>query len=159
MFTHPLHRHCSFLLSGVPILVALSASCQLEFVDFRRRTPAGWRGARAGSLRVQNWMLCWVPCSAPDVSYKAWPAALVPSASSSLPVYRALVVLPVVQQYARFAPTQIQFPRNLRSLSFVPLSLSLPLSSLCVLPSVSVGPLVCPNAEEEVPRGFLQASS
>ncbi len=61
-----------------------------------------------GSLGVQNWMQYLVTCSAPSVSYKAWPAALVLSVSSSLPVYRAPVVLPVVQQYAWFAPTQTQ---------------------------------------------------
>ena len=53
-------------------------------------------------------MQCWVPCSAPGVSYKAWPAALVLPVPSSLPVYRAPVVLPVVPWNAFFALKKTQ---------------------------------------------------
>ena len=61
------------------------------------------------SVSKSGCCLFWVPCSAPYVSYKAWPAALVLSASSSsLPLYHAPVILPVVQQYAWFAPIWTQ---------------------------------------------------
>ena len=45
----PSLTHCANIArSGAPVLVTLGASCPLELVNFGRRTPAGWRGARAG---------------------------------------------------------------------------------------------------------------
>lgn len=58
----PLLTRCAGLLSGVLILVALGASCQLKFVKFDTASPSRIEGR----LRVQKWMLCWVPCSGPD---------------------------------------------------------------------------------------------
>jgi hypothetical protein len=103
-FAHPLLRHCSLLLSGCSILVTLGASCQLECVNFRRPNPSRMEGRQSWLPGVQNWMRSLRHALPPVFSYKAWPAALVRSVSSSLPVYRALDVVPIVSQYAFFAP-------------------------------------------------------
>ena len=106
-FIHPPSRHCSLRLSGVPILVTPSASCQLEFVNFRRRTPAKWKGAAKGALGLQNWMQSLhhaLPPAFPTIP------GLLPSFflfSSSIPVYRALFCQ-VVPQSIWFVPTQTE---------------------------------------------------
>jgi len=102
-FAHPRLRHCSLLLSGCSILVTLGASCQLECVNFRRRNPSRMEGCQSWLPGVQNWMQSLRHALPPVFSYKAWPAALVLSISSSLPVYRALVVVPIIWQYVFFA--------------------------------------------------------
>jgi len=45
---------------------------------------------------VQNWMQSLRHALPPVFSHKAWPAPLVRSVAPSLPVYRALVVVPTV---------------------------------------------------------------
>ncbi len=102
-FALPLLRHCFLLLSEWSILVTLSASCQLEFVNFRRPNVKRMEGGQSWLPGVQNWMQSLRHALSPVFSYKAWPAALVRSVSSSLPVYRALVVVPIVWQYVFFA--------------------------------------------------------
>ncbi len=82
------------------ILVTLSASCQLDLVKFRRRTPAGWRGARAGSRGCETGF---EDDAVPSPATVALSAALALSVSSFLPVYLGPVVLPIVSQDAWFA--------------------------------------------------------
>ena len=61
-------------------------------------------GSQSWLHGLQNWMQSLHHALPPVFSYKAWPAALVLSVSSSLPVYRALVVVSIAWQYAFFAP-------------------------------------------------------
>ena len=74
----PLLIQCSGAApSGPPaslILVALGGSCQLDIVKSRRRTPAGWRGAGAGSLGCRTGSRDDTMPSHPIVAYKAWSA-------------------------------------------------------------------------------------
>ena len=88
----------------VLILVTLNASCQLEFVNFRRRNPSKMEGSQSWLRGLQNWMQGLRHALPPVFSYKAWPAALVLSVSSSIPVYCTLVAVSIAWQYAFFAP-------------------------------------------------------
>ena len=61
-------------------------------------------GSQSWLRGLQNWMQSLRHALPRVFSYKARPAALVLSVSSSLPVYRALVVVLIAWQYAFFAP-------------------------------------------------------
>ena len=140
------------------ILVTLSASCQLDLVKFRRRTPAGWRGARAGSLGCETGCEDDAVPFPPTVAYKALSAGLALSVSSFLPVYLGPVVLPIVSQDASFASSKTQLHDTCAPSLCVSLP-SLPLDSAFALHSVRIAPHAVSNAKEEVPGGFLPASS
>ena len=90
---------------------------------------------------------------------KNWPAALILSflvSSFSLPVYRALIVLPIVSQHlvCFWSDTPLRYPRLFSFAGTRPFHLTLTL-----LNASWIALLVASNAEEEVPGGVLPASS
>ena len=112
-------------------------------------------GARAGSVGCKTGSREDAMPFPPTVAYKALPAALALSASSSLPVYLVPVVLSIVSRYAFVACSKTE----LHSFIFVSPFLSLLFNPAHPLCCVGVAPRAACNAEEEVPRGFLPASS
>ena len=159
-FAHPLLRPGLPLLSRRPVLAALSASCELELVNFRRRTPARWRGARAGSLGSRIGCQAHAMPSPLTVSHKESSAALVLSVLFCLPVHLGHVVLLLfVSQYAFSAPSLRLAKRvlghSLPSYLFFPS----PRSRVHVLRFVQPASSVIGNADEEVSQGSLSASS
>jgi len=111
---------------------------------------------------LQNWMQRLRHAFPPTVSHKASSAALVLSVSSCLPVYLVHVVLLFISQYAFSAPSLL-LARHTSTIPghslLVYLFFSPPLPCVQALPFVQPAPPVVGNAEEEVPGGFLPASS
>jgi len=149
---HPLRQHCAPLPSGAPVLVTLSASCPLELVNFRRRTPAGWRGARAGPLGCKTGSTDAAMPSPPTVAYKAWSTALALSVSSSIPAYLVPVALPIDSQCAFVASSKTELHSTFVSLSSC--------SSISLLPTRFTAPelLSVPPAmpKKKSPEDFFQ---
>ena len=153
---HLLLRHCSLPLSRPPVLVTLSVSCQLELVNFRRRTPAGWRGARAGSLG------CRTGCR--DSLYPLprrfrIKHRLLPSSFLFFPSYLSTLVISFCYS-SRSTPPE----RLLCSSQDIPLrylgTLSFPsLPYIYTLRFIYTALSIISNTEEEVPGGFPPASS
>ena len=84
-FAHPRLRHCTLLLFQRSVLVTLNVSCQLEVVNFRRRTSARWVG-QSWLPGVQNWIQSLRHALPPTISHKVLSTALVLSISPCLPV-------------------------------------------------------------------------
>lgn len=73
---------------------------QLEFDNFRRQSPAGWRGPAMGSLGVQNWMQRLRHALCPDCCVQSLVCCPCTFCIFLLPVYLVPIVLPFVSQYA-----------------------------------------------------------
>ena len=94
-FCSPSLTHCSLPASGIPVLVTLSAPCQLECVNFRRRTPAQWRQPDQSCLHgVQNWLQRRRYALSPDYcvqSLTCWPCSFCFFPPTCLPCPRCFV--------------------------------------------------------------------
>ena len=141
---------CSLLSSTIPVLATRRAPCPLESVNFRQRTLAQWRGARAGSLGCKTGSRDDAMPSPPTVAYKALPAALALCAPSSLPVYLIPVVL-VNRLAVRFRCLQ----QDRATLSFR-VSLPSPLFQVCPRTSLR---LSCSPSRQQCRRRSLRKIS
>lgn len=156
-FTHPLRRHCSLRLSVAPILVAARASSNsnASTLDGEPQQNGGEpqkadRGSRTG---------CRIEYHALPPVFPTKPGQL-PSFFLFLPPYLS-TVLRLFCQSSRGRPS-LPLKRHSSAIaarSLFCLCLLLPLASLHALCAVFTVPLAVSNAEEDVPGGFLSASS
>ena len=90
---------CSHML----VLMDPAQSCHLKSDNFRRPSPARWRGAATSALGCKIGYRAGYHALPPMSSFKSWPTALILSLfflPSSLPVYRALIILPIVSRHS-----------------------------------------------------------
>lgn len=117
---HPLLRPCSLRSANirccVSILVPVSRSCDVDFVKFRRWLPwPPW---------LQNWSLTsWGHTMPPSMFwlYNTLPPAFLFLFPAFLPVYRGLIVLPIVLQHDLLAHSKLFILRCLHILSLLSL--------------------------------------